>query len=359
MDTSPDHAPDYKDVMMSPEHVHDAPFEETVMESPRQPTPWEEENSMLECAMMMTRICERQRMDHFTGPTSNPNAYIFCCAYTAPTMMVSVMFLEHFGITSTENLNYRLTHQQLLGPDKQTLLTMESVCSGINEVMGNMWTHHSNYQVGIDVWLSSDMSSRLFETSLDPGVNMVSFVDDALNLTVHHAFIYVSKVDQARCYIVDSWCSTDIMHMRNLIMRQLPTAEVVAALSTINTGLVDDPSEIMMRVFLDPVPGGSCRDKLRVVKLKKTVVQGLINTQFSMGFKGDSKFGGKRKAPTSKAALRKRKASTSKASTSKAALRKRKASTSKAALRKRKASTSKASTSKASSRRKNKSRRLR
>ena len=348
MDTSPAHEPYYEDEdesMMSPEHQ--AVYEATVMDSPREPTPWEEENSMLDCAMMMTRICERQRMDHFTGPTSNPNAYIFCCAYTAPTMMVSVMFLEHFGIASPEKLDYQLTHQQLLGPDKQTPLRFESVCSGINEVMGNMWSHHALYNVGIDVWLS--MSSSLFESNLDLGVNMVSFVDDASNLTVHHAFIYVSLVYRDTCYIVDSWCSTD-MHMRNLVKREWRTAEVVAALDIINTGV--DPSEIMKRVFLDPVPDGSCNDTLRVVKLKKTVVQGLINTQFSMGSKGNSNFGGKSKAPTSKAP-------TSKAPTSKAALRKRKASTSKAALRKRKASTSKASTSKASSRRKNKSRRLR
>ena len=359
MDTSPAHEPYYEDEdesMMSPEHQ--AVYEATVMDSPREPTPWEEENSMLECAMMMTRHCERQRTTHFRGPTSSQNPYIVCCAYTAPTMMVSVMFLEHFGIASPEKLDYQLTHQQLLGPDKQTPLRFESVCSGINEVMGNMWSHHSVHHVGIDVWLSSDrLSSSLFEFILDPGVNMVSFVDDESNLTVHHAFIYVSKVDQATCYIVDSWCSTNMMCTRDLVKREWRTAEVVAALGIINDGR--DPSEIMRRVFLDPDPDGSCHDKLRVVKLKKTVVQGLINTQFSMGSKGNSKFGGKRKAPTSKAALRKRKASTSKASTSKAALRKRKASTSKAALRKRKASTSKASTSKASSRRKNKSRRLR
>jgi hypothetical protein len=112
----------------------------------------------------------------------------------------------------------------------------------------------------------------------------------------------------------------------------------------------------MLRVFLDPVPNGSCHEKLRVVKLKKRVVQGLINTQFLAGSKGDSKFGGKSKAASrkalSKAASRK----------SKAASRKSKAASSKAASRKRKAlskSLSKAALSRASSRRRNKSRRLR
>ena len=198
--------------------------------------------------------------------------------------------------------------------------------------------------MGIDAWLTRD---ELFETRLDAGVNMVSFVDDAIdgpNKTVHHAFIYVSEVDRDTCYIVDSWCSTD-MFTRDLVKRQLPTAAVVAALNSINIG--SDPSDIMLRVFLDPVPGGSCHEQLRVVKLKTAVVQGLINTQFFRGTQGQSKFGGKIKA-SSKAASRKRKAS------SKAASRKQKAS-SKAASRKQKASSKR----KALSRRTNKSRRLR
>ena len=333
MDISPEHMFDYQDtsMMMSLEHASASmwPAEETVMGSPIQhaPTPWEEENSMLDCAMIMTRRCERQRTTHFRGPTGSQIPYIVCCAYTAPTMTVAVMFLEHFEITSTEKLDDRLTHQQLLGPDPdKTPLTFKSVCSGINEVMGNIWSHHARYHVGIDAWVSK---GNLFESSLDLGVNMVSFIDDALNLTVHHAFIYVSQVDRDKCYIVDSWCSND-MCMRDLVKREWRTVEVLAALHTIN--LIDDPSEIMMRVFLDPVPRGSCHDKLRVVKLKKSVVQGLINTKFSMGSKGQSRFGGKIKA-------------SSKAS------RKRKASRKSKAL-------SKASR-KTSSRRKNKSRRLR
>ena len=339
MDISPEHMFDYQDtsMMMSLEHASASmwPAEETVMGSPIQhaPTPWEEENSMLDCAMIMTRRCERQRTTHFRGPTSSQNPYIVCCAYTAPTMMVSVMFLEHFKITSTEKLDDRLTHQQLLGPDK-TSLKFESVCSGINEVMGHIWSHHYRHNVGIDAWLSREeedelSESSLFESRFDLGVNMVSFVDDASKLTVHHAFIYVSRVDRDTCYIVDSWCSPE-MYTRDLVKRQLPTDAVLAALHTINR--IDDPSEIMLRVFLDPVPGGSCHDKLRVVKLKKTVVQGLINTQFLAGSKGQSRFGGKIKA-------------SSKAS------RKRKASRKSKAL-------SKASR-KTSSRRKNKSRRLR
>jgi hypothetical protein len=349
MDISPEHVFAYQETsMMSPEHASMWPVEETVMGSPIQhaptPTPWEKENSMLDCAMIMTRHCERERTTHFRGPTGSQIPYIVCCAYTAPTMTVAVMFLEHFEITSTEKLDDRLTHQQLLGPDKKTPLAFKSVCSGINEVMGNMWSHHYRHNVGIDAWLSRD---ELFESRLDPGVNMVSFVDVASNLTVHHAFIYVSQVDRATCYIVDSWCSNDMC--RDLVKRQHTTDDVVAALNSINIGI--DPSDIMLRVFLDPVEGGSCHDQLRVVKLKKSVVQGIIDTMFPAGFKGFSRFGGK-----SKAASRKQKAS------SKAASRKQKAlskASSKAASRKSKSLRKRKALSKALSRRKNNSRRLR
>jgi hypothetical protein len=330
--------PYYDDMsMMSPEYVHghvpehEPDYQEDTMDSPRAPTPWEKENSMLDCAMIMTRECERQRTTHFRGPTGSAIPYIFCCAYTAPTMTVAVMFLKHFGITNIAQLNAQLAQQQLLGQDK-TPLTHESVCRGINEVMGNIWTHHSVHRVGIDMWLLS--RDDVFETSLDPGVNMVSFVDDARdgpNKTVHHAFIYVSEVDRDTCYIVDSWCSEDLV-TRDLVKRRFATAEVLAALHIINTGI--DPYDIMLRVFLDPVTEGSCHSPLRVVKLKRQVVQGLINTTFPAGSKGSSRFGGKSKAASSKA-LRKSKA------LSKAASRKQKA------LRK------------ALSRRKNKTRRLR
>jgi len=276
---SPQHvSPDATDAMESPQHV---------MHSPE----YVNEISMLECAMSMTRICERQRPALFRKRTGNPMIkYIFCCAYTAPTMAVSVMFLQHFGITTLAEFEDKLIHEQIIGPSC-TPLTNAAVCNGINEVMGNIWSHHFEHGTGIDAWIQR-RPYDFFESVLEAGVNLISFFDPALNQTVHHSLIYVSTVNPEICYIIDSWCSDDYC-MRDLEMRQFDTAAVLFVLRRIN--VVDDPSRMMIEFFLDPVWGGSCHSRLQVVKLKRGVILELINTQFPLGCAGISRFGGKKK----------------------------------------------------------------
>jgi len=251
---------------------------------------------MLECAVAMTRVCERMRSRHFTKRTSNPNTeYIFCCAYTAPTIAISILFLQHYGITRATQLESMLNQHQLLDPNC-TPLTPESVCNGINEVMGNIWSHHYEHGTGIDTWIQQHRYN-FFDNTLDIGVNLVSFVDTASNSTAHHSMIYVSAVTPEICYIIDSWCSVCYIR-RDLAIRQFNTADVVSALRQINT--TDNPSQIMIDVFLDPVPGGSCNSRMQVVKLSMAVIQELINTQFRVGCAGVSRFGGGKNKRTHK-----------------------------------------------------------
>jgi len=246
----------------------------------------EEEMSKLRCAMDMTRMCEQQRCVHFKGHTGFGGA-IHCCAYTAPTMAISVMFLDHTGITSTAQLNDRLTRQLIQSPDC-TPLTQLALTNGINEVVGHIWSHHRWYGTGIDAWIVDHPMHHLFEAVLHPGVNMLSFYDPAQNQTVHHSFVYVSRTDPAVCFVIDSWGAATAC--RDLVMRQLATADVIAALLQINTSA--DPSEIMERIFLDPVAGGSCHSRLHVVTLKPAVMRELVDTQFKVGCRGSSLYGG-------------------------------------------------------------------
>jgi len=291
------------DAMVSPEHPETEHPEtedfEYAMESPQHVSPeYANEISMLECAMIMTRTCERQRAAHFKiTPTRDPTLeYIFCCAYTAPTMAVSVMFLQYFGITTLDEYEHKLTDGQIIGPSC-TPLTNAAVCNGINEVMGHIWSHHYLHGTGIDVWIQQRYD--FFESVLEVGVNLISFVDPAKNKTVHHSLIYISTVNPAICYIIDSWCSDDKC-MRDLEMREFETAAVLSVLIQINSVAVDDPSRMMIEFFSDPVPGGSCHSRLQVVKLKKEVILELINTQFPLGCAGISKFGGKKNKRTQK-----------------------------------------------------------
>lgn len=116
----------------------------------------------------------------------------------------------------------------------------------------------------------------------------MSFFDVELNATVHHSMIYVSLVNPEICYIIDSWgCNIN----RDLTMRQLKTADVMSAISKIKSS--PDPSEIMSDVFLDPVPGGSCKSPLQVIKLNRDFIYDLIMTHFGAGCRGESRFGGK------------------------------------------------------------------
>ncbi len=179
-----------------------------------------------------------------------------------------------------------LNQSILLGPN-YVPLTPESLCNGINEVMGNIWSHHSEHGTGIDAWINQ--TRNLFDLNLDMGVNLVSFFNPQINYTVHHALIYVSIVNPEICYIIDSWCSV-CQTRRDLTLRELNTADVVSAIRQINT--TDNPSQIMIDVFLDPVPGGSCHSRLQVIKLSRVAIQELINTQFSVGCAGVSRFGG-------------------------------------------------------------------
>jgi len=248
----------------------------------------DQEISKLRCAMDMTRACERQRCAHFRGHTGFGGA-IHCCAYTAPTMAISVMFLDHYGITSTAQLDDRLTRRLIFSPDC-TPLTHVALTNGINEVVGHIWSHHRLHGTGIDAWIVDHPMHHLFEAVLHPGANMLSFYDPAQNQTVHHSFVYVSRTDPTVCFAIDSWGAATAC--RDLVMRQLATADVVAALLQINTSA--DPSAIMQRIFLDPVPGGSCHSQLYVVTLKPAVMRAVIDTQFKVGCRGFSRFGGKK-----------------------------------------------------------------
>lgn len=248
-----------------------------------------QETSKLMCAMDMTRTCERQRCSHFKGPTGNPGTYIYCCAYTAPTMALSVMFLDHYGITSTAQLDQALTAHEIMGPDCKTPLTHVALANGINEVMGHIWSHHRLHGTGIDAWIVDTPQHHLFETELYPGANLLSFYEPAQTQTVHHSFVYVSLADPSTCFVIDSWGAATAR--RNLEMRRFATAEVGAALLQINT-TATDPSEIMKRIFSDPVPGGSCHNKLIVVTLKRSAIKVLIDTQFKVGCSGTGRFGG-------------------------------------------------------------------
>lgn len=292
-----------EDAMVSPEHHPEDPETEDLehaMESPQHvmhSPEYANEISMLECAMTMTRKCDRQRAAHFKiTPTRDPTLeYIFCCAYTAPTMAVSVMFLQYFGITTLAEYEHKLTDQKIVGPSC-TPLTDAAVCNGINEVMGHIWSHHYLHGTGIDVWIQQ-RPYDFFESVLEVGVNLISFFDPVKNATVHHSLIYISTVNPAICYIIDSWCSDDYC-MRDLEMRQFETAVVLSVLIQINS--VDDPSRMMIEFFSDPVRDGSCHKRLQVVKLKKEVILELINTQFPLGCAGISKFGGKKNKRTQK-----------------------------------------------------------
>jgi|UniRef100_A0A6C0M494 hypothetical protein len=248
-----------------------------------------EEVSMLECAMRMTRVCEKKRSSLFKNiTTGDPNAkYIYCCAYTAPAITVSIMFLQYYNITSIKQLDDMLNDRKLLGQDCIEL-NHDLVCNGINEVTGHIWSHHYDYGTGIDQWINDP---TLFDDNPEMGVNLVSFFDVELNATVHHSMIYVSLVNPEICYIIDSW-SSNCNITRDLTMRQLKTADVMSAISEIMFS--PDPSRIMTDVFLDPVPGGSCKSPLQVIKLNRDVIYNTIITHFGPGCRGESRFvGGK------------------------------------------------------------------
>jgi len=258
------------------------------------------EITKLQCAVAITYECDSRRPSHFKGPiggTSDP--YIHCCAYTAPTMAISVAFLEHFSITSLDQLNSMLVNGELTVSDGITPLTLDTLTKGINEVVGHIFSHHWSLGTGIDDWIRNSLDSpqqqhHLFEIELHIGINLLSFYDPEEDYTVHHSFVYVSRTDPSRCCVVDSWAAIDntCYVCRDLQMRQWLTAEVINALIQINDA--NDPSEIMQRIFLDPVSGGSCYSELDVVALKPSVINDLINRHFMMGVSGYTAFGRKK-----------------------------------------------------------------
>jgi len=256
---------------------------------------------------------------HFTGITGNRGInYSVCCAYTAPAVAISIMWLEQHNIRNIDEFNTMLSKNEILSPRGNNPLTGQTMCQGINESMAPIWSHHSHKNTGINIWLSKDQDYfNYFDVQfaqgdkviLDPGINHISFTDEQIN-SIHHSLIYVSKV-RDDCYIIDSWCSDDFC--RKLTRRIHKTQDVIDALSAINAngkqdGFTYDQKQIantitgdlMIKYFQDPVVGGSCRKPLQIFKLNNTAIKRFMEVNYPHGVHGEFKYGGKKIKRTNK-----------------------------------------------------------
>lgn len=276
-----------------------------------------DEMELLDCAIYITQECVKKR--HFTGITGNRGInYSVCCAYTAPAVAISIMWLEQHNIRNIDEFNTMLSKNEILSPRGNNPLTGQTMCQGINESMAPIWSHHSHKNTGINIWLSKDQDYfNYFDVQfaqgdkviLDPGINHISFTDEQIN-SIHHSLIYVSKV-RDDCYIIDSWCSDDFC--RKLTRRIHKTQDVIDALSAINAngkqdGFTYDQKQIantitgdlMIKYFQDPVVGGSCRKPLQIFKLNNTAIKRFMEVNYPHGVHGEFKYGGKKIKRTNK-----------------------------------------------------------
>ena len=227
---------------------------------------------------------------------------IYACGYTAPTMAISMLMLEHYDVYNISELNIEENVSVIINGTCQTIPKREYITGGINQSTGYLYNHHLKFNTGIDYFVKN--ISSLFTHTINTGVNLISFINPELNMTIHHSFIYL-MTDNIHCFVLDSWGELDgeRTHMRPPLLRIHPVNEIKKALERIlqlSSSSADDVSssadevQNLMKIYFIS-PGIKSFQKLIPVVLNQDYLIKVAKHGFYEGCHGTRSWGGKYK----------------------------------------------------------------
>jgi len=259
-----------------------------------------EKRNQLLSAIKITYFCNQDTREQWKKTTANK---IYACGYTAPTMAISMLFLEHNNVSNISELKAKIPENVsvIIDGTCKTIPRRKYITGGINEATGYLFNHHLMFNAGIDYLVQN--TSSLFTHTINQGVNLISFINPELeNYTVHHAFIYL-MTDNIHCFVLDSWCENDdqTQHSRLPVLRIHLVNEIKEVLKQIlelSSSSADEVQHLMQRYFISP--GIKSFRKLIPVVLNQRYLIEVAKHGFYQGCHGRRSWGGKYKTKRKK-----------------------------------------------------------
>jgi len=258
----------------------------------------------LNTAIKLVSICSDDMICQYKNPITK-GRYSHCtCGYTAPAIVIIMLFLEHYDIRDIDQLN----KIHVIVGSQCVQLTRELFTSGVNQTVGYLWDNHYNLGVGV-MHLIKQRSEYIINFKSHPqllnGIYLVLFENSGV--VCHNSTIYVIPNTNV-CFITDSWSyinSNNEFNGRLPLIRKIPLNEVITALTNINnTTDIKITKNYMVEYF--QAPNDQKLPKLNVYIVSQDFLKNLCQEKFNEGCYKGVTFGGLKPKKTKKTKKTKR-----------------------------------------------------